>query len=513
VDGRALPVGFILSSPLPTSSSKSNSLDSKYNWIFSRRYDPRTEEISNEPVEDLTLRNLLKAMEEGGDLVKFIISYHQFMGSEGKCLDENVESKHISSWNARTTWIHSAYLRRRHGLRHGDKIVPCADTTDLPPGKTATADANIRSTQRDGTSMRYPPIPCVDPTANAGQIARHGGTRSYLSEMSPEMRTWLLFGGKSNGDLSQLQPMENAGGKFNNAGEYVWNDVLFRNYDGNEHDFLADVQLAFLIFLFLECHSSLEHWRDSISMCSFCLAYESEDAAKFVSRHDAFFLELMRTMMVELSSIETDFFQEVDYSSGENNFFGDSLRRIFRTIIGIDGDGDFEKQMKIGNRDIADASVGEKLKLKTMQLKRIVFDRFQIDLTTNDGNTSQHNRYRDSGMNIEVLDEEPDEEIDSESNDDDQEGPVIVPYDQVEASIARSSLEAKQFEKLHFRQHSQQIPECGVYRKKYPLLYAAMAPQEDEVMACARILEEAKDVSLVREAAAYLEEVEAFRKG
>ena len=38
-----------------------------------------------------------------------------------------------------------------------------------------------------------------------------------------------------------------------------------------------------------------------------------------------------------------------------------------------------------------------------------------------------------------------------------------------------------------------------------------MTPDEDEVMACARILDEAKDVSLVREAAAYLKEVEAHR--
>ena len=42
-------------------------------------------------------------------------------------------------------------------------------------------------------------------------------------------------------------------------------------------------------------------------------------------------------------------------------------------------------------------------------------------------------------------------------------------------------------------------------------MYAAMTPGEDEVMACARILDEAKDVSLDREAAEYLEEVEAKR--
>jgi hypothetical protein len=38
-----------------------------------------------------------------------------------------------------------------------------------------------------------------------------------------------------------------------------------------------------------------------------------------------------------------------------------------------------------------------------------------------------------------------------------------------------------------------------------------MSQQEDVVMCAARILDEKKDVSLVREAAAYLEEVEAHR--
>ena len=42
----------------------------------------------------------------------------------------------------------------------------------------------------------------------------------------------------------------------------------------------------------------------------------------------------------------------------------------------------------------------------------------------------------------------------------------------------------------------------------YPLLVASIMPQEDILMTCARALDDARDVSLVREAAAYLEEVE-----
>ncbi len=515
IDGRALPVGFLLSSPPSASSPTSNSLDSKYDWVFARRYDPRTEEISNEPVEDLTLQNLLTAMKEGGELIRFIVSYHQFMGSGGRASNANVESSPISSWNARTTWIHSAYLQRRHGLCHGDKIVPCADAADDSPGKNATGVASVRSLRCDGTSMSYPPIPGVDPTVDSGRIARHGGTRAYLAEVSPEMRTWLLFGGNNRGNVFRPPPMENVGGKFNNAGEYVWNDVVFRKYEGNERDFLADIQLSFLVFLYLECHFSLEHWRDSISMCSLCLAYESEDAENFVSRHEAFFLELMGTLKVEMASIEADFFQEVDYSSGENNFLIDSLRRFCRTIIGSGGDGGdgaLENEMTIHRDAIDDMSIRKKLMSKTMQLIKMVRDRFKCDLTANN-NSQNDSHYGDTGVEIEELYEDPNELIESELEDEEDDGPVIVPYDQVEASIARSSVEAKQVEKSNLGRNSQQLQDREIHRQKYPFLYAAMAPQEDEVMACARILEEANDVSLVREAAAYLEEVEAFRKG
>ena len=47
------------------------------------------------------------------------------------------------------------------------------------------------------------------------------------------------------------------------------------------------------------------------------------------------------------------------------------------------------------------------------------------------------------------------------------------------------------------------------HRTRYPLLFAAMQPHEDILMVCARALDTQTDVSLVREAAKYLEEVEA----
>jgi len=46
----------------------------------------------------------------------------------------------------------------------------------------------------------------------------------------------------------------------------------------------------------------------------------------------------------------------------------------------------------------------------------------------------------------------------------------------------------------------------------YPFLFAAISGDEDIVMTCARILDEQTDVTLVRQAAAYLEEVEANKR-
>ena len=94
----------------------------------------------------------------------------------------------------------------------------------------------------------------------------------------------------------------------------------------------------------------------------------------------------------------------------------------------------------------------------------------------------------------------PDDDEDMEGD-----GPVIVPSEEIEESLARSALVLACAAK-----HS--ASRCILDKElelKYPLLFAAMTPQEDIIMTCARLLDTAPDVSLVREAATYLEEVEA----
>lgn len=87
----------------------------------------------------------------------------------------------------------------------------------------------------------------------------------------------------------------------------------------------------------------------------------------------------------------------------------------------------------------------------------------------------------------------------------DEDGPVIVQSKEIEDSFARSSLLSRH---RHFLIH-EDVRDRDL-EQTYPLLFAAKAsnPHDDIVMTCARILESASDVSLVREAASYLEQVE-----
>lgn len=93
------------------------------------------------------------------------------------------------------------------------------------------------------------------------------------------------------------------------------------------------------------------------------------------------------------------------------------------------------------------------------------------------------------------------QELDDSMEEDDEDGPIVLSTEDFEAALARSS-------STNNSSADSSIPMD--IRQAYPLLVAATMhhQQEDILMACARILDEKTDVSLVREAAAYLEEVE-----
>lgn len=515
-DIRTLPVGFILTNNNPSLSNNYNINDLLgYEWIFARRYDPQTEEISNNPIDELTLNNLLMAM-RSGELSSmlgrnFVMSYDQFMqspSSKSGSFGETAISNSISSWGARTTFINSAYLQRCHDLIHEDKIVPSSynpeeeDDVDIQNRSSPRNDSN-KSTGAleviDGKQISYPQIPCIDLSLNARRLTQHAGTRSYLSKLSPEIRTKLLLGGGGGGE----------GEDSFNAGEYVWNDILSRVYssssgNGNyvkENDLLADIQLSFLMFLFLECHTSLEHWRDAISMCSLAVkptadaAVTTNDTNNLLLKHSHFFQQLLSIIHDSLGCIETEFFQEVEYSSGQKNFLIQALERLCGAC----------DDLVAGDRSEIDG-----LKSATLKLKRMLRDRFHYIMS------SSLSRTNDADMEIEeecppIVYEGNETTVSSEQihdavedDEEDEDGPVIVPFDEFESSLSRSAA-------LLHTTHTPvaDVEEAKKHRHNYPLLFAAMSPQEDVVMCAARVLDEQRDVSLVREAAAYLEEVEA----
>lgn len=499
-DCRSLPVGFVLTNPTATQSNSNHG----YEWIFARRYKPETEEMSNEPLDELTLNNLMVAIEERGELKRYVMPYEQFMGvNRGGSSRSNT----ITAWKARALLVNQSYLMRRHDLYHGDKIVPSSDTSI----DDALGDSTKSSV--DGKPVSYPPIPCIDPNVGARQLTQHSGTKVYLSGLSPEMRTWLLFGGAGSKDAVM-------GNKTSSPGEYVWKDVMRGHYgreDANvnacqsESDFLADIQLSFLLFLFMECHASLEHWRDAVSMCSLSTVFpgtNSSQSNSAVLQHPTFFLQLMSILKSQMACIETEFFQEVEYSSGESNFLIAAMRRLCNAC----------KMLDETNESSAE------LRKVVFKLQKLAMDRFHVKLTSQSSALGKGNNYDDDvDMEIDLSaphnntksednnarhDEKLEMNLDDES--DDEDGPVIVSCDDVEASLARSCVEAVQAQKFH-RDQSNLSAGNEKHRQCYPLLFAAMSPQEDIVMTCARVLEEAKDVSLVRQAAAYLEEVEARR--
>lgn len=468
----SLPVGFVM---LSDASEGTNCYG--YDWVFARRYDKQTEEISNEPLDEVTTRNLVRAItEESGELRKYTMSYEQFMGvSPDNC-------KSVISWKTRTTLINVSYLKKQHDLVHGDKIVPSSDASC--ESETSNTQMKSSNTVIDGKPTSYPGIPCITSTISARQLMRHAGTKSYISKLDANTRTWLLSGGACNvdvGDQTNQTPEE-----------YVWNDILNKHYNTgnvgqNEDYFLADVQFAFLIFLFMECHSSLEHWRDSVSMSSLSIRY-------CLAHKPTFVLQLLSTLYAQLSCIEADFFQETEYSSGESNFLIGALRRL---CIACDASGETDQ-------------ITEMIKKASIQLQKMTVTRFHIellpsskpDLTDCDIDMTTDAYATECGDNTQQDSDEDDEEMD------DEDGPVIVPNDEVEASISRSSLDA-QYSQKYGVQINKDIEQ---HRKEYPLLFAAVTPHEDVVMACARILDAGNDVSLVREAAAYLEDVEAYRR-
>ncbi len=111
------------------------------------------------------------------------------------------------------------------------------------------------------------------------------------------------------------------------------------------------------------------------------------------------------------------------------------------------------------------------------------------------------NMHRDVCTMKEVDDRNVYNDVDDENDDN---GPVVVPMEEVQASLDRAITSLPVSNILDYKTHREE-------KERFPFLFAAVSSDEDIMMTCARILDEQRDVTLVREAAAYLEEIEANR--
>eukprot|EP00521_Asterionellopsis_glacialis_P006915 CAMPEP_0195289732 /NCGR_PEP_ID=MMETSP0707-20130614/5884_1 /TAXON_ID=33640 /ORGANISM="Asterionellopsis glacialis, Strain CCMP134" /LENGTH=446 /DNA_ID=CAMNT_0040349765 /DNA_START=260 /DNA_END=1600 /DNA_ORIENTATION=+ len=436
-----ITVGFVV---FPTNDNVAS------DWIFARKYDPQTEEVSSIPMDSQTEQNLLLTIQEGRMEPQRAIPYDRIITSAEK-----------QAWQNQTCFMTRRLLQIR-GLPSGSKIVP---GSYMPEGDNGQSNENKEVPKiTDGVSVLYPPIPFLETSSHTLHRTRHTGTKKYLAKLSPSERTALFV-------ASEDLPF------------HILQDVLTRYYNKRWQDLLGDMQLSYTLFLHLHCLSSLEHWRDLISMISL-VSFQS------AQQYTDLFAGVLKVLFYQLASMEQDFFEDVEYSG--DNFLFPAIRRLCSTCA-----------------KSKDESIQSSLQSLILALKT----RFPAVLCNESGQSTDMSNSgaeaMDWGKNEETTDEKPpgiakDQigsshlNFESDDDDDDDDGPVVISSDEVEASLARSSDYA--VAKSEYPQQHQQT---------YPLLFASLMPKEDILMACARILDEARDVSLVREAAAYLEEVES----
>lgn len=232
---------------------------------------------------------------------------------------------------------------------------------------------------------------------------------------------------------------------------------------------MGDVQLSFLMFVGIQCLSSLQHWRDLVAMLSIV-------PTESVALHADLYAALLATLTLELARMEEDFFEDVEYS--QDNFLVPAIQRLCRTCSSV--------------------SQHEGLQRNLSTLVRLLQSRFPaiLESSVNENETTSASNVQQQQPQHQAYMQQDDSD-----DDEDEEPPVMVASEEIEASLARSSLS----------QNPRRPISDDPTNNDYPLLCASVLPHEDVLMACARILDEAVDVSLVREAAAYLNQVEAKR--
>ena len=183
--------------------------------------------------------------------------------------------------------------------------------------------------------------------------------------------------------------------------------------------------------------------------------------------------------------------KETQYTDG--NFFEPAIRRIHQNCVSS-SNATLNNELRRLSESFEQLFLRELLPENTNDGTNLKPERDELDKTIKQESTSFFN----SSTNLKY------DSSDSDSDSDD-DLPLIVPAVEVDASFARFNKKRDSFSGNYSVTDQDGISN---YKHKYPLLFSAIMSHEDIVMTCARILDDKNDVSLVREASAYLEEVE-----
>lgn len=478
-------------------------------WIVARRYDAFTEEVSSndimsssQKIDQITIRNLHTAILNGDtSLMNKIIPYPNFMSGQQ------------DRWNKLTSLISLEHLHKRHKLVHGDKIVGSSFLDNEDRQMNHYIDTNsdeTGDTNNDGKEISYPAIPCIQKPENTTQQTsqshrlftktQHKGTARFMELLSPSERTYVFMMNvlSISNDNTTTDPPSSSSSENS-----LLHKVLNKHYTKRERNWtflMSDFQLSFVLFLNLGCLSSFEFWRDVICFLSL------ESATLFNIHHStrtttikSLYRSFLDTLLVQLESIDDGFFEDIEYSG--DNFLIPALKRLNSNLL-------------------YNSNNEESLSLKMKSISSFMRDRFNLDVSLQYDDIKEDNEDEDDDKHLNLTKNNSHKMKDlHESNlhtseyddDEDEDQPVIVPYEEIQASEERMTRTSyTTFNNTTFTDNTTADlnDHSSLMMKKYPLLFAAKTSQEDLLMTCSRVLDEANDVSLVREAADYLVNVE-----
>lgn len=346
-----------------------------------------------------------------------------------------IPSNRIQAWETLTNYITESFIRYK-GFVPGEKVIPGVFDEDLDDGETDDTQPALSTPTVDGQSIRYPSIPVLI-LSDAARFTQHKGTKSFCAGLSSSERT-NLFTSKDPA-LGALD------------------HILQSRYHGRINDLLGDIQFSFVLFLHIHCYAAFCHWRDLLAMVS---AVKAVYAAQ---EYCPLYEKLLVVVLSQLCRMDADLCDEMEFAG--DGFFRETLYRLASIFARVFNQRS-SNQLDVFCQHLA----------------------HMFPKNTGSPPDTEESNHNDIGSDSNSFIESGESD-----NDDPDDGPMIVTFDDVNASLMRSEhLPTKM-------QYPEEI--C----KSYPLLIAAMSPDEDIVMTCARALDCASDVSLVREAAAYLQ--------